>query len=357
MLLFIITDLSERYVQIRRSNSRVIRWSDGTLSLLLGKELFDINQSYEGAFGVPLAPSGSSSSLSQSQGIAAAPPAPTKPPGLAYLVAQHKRSGILQAETPITGTMSLRPTGMQSETHRLLARAVGQKHSKVARLRMAPDPTVDPERALAEIVKQANKKPRRPKGEGSASSRKRRSYGRRRSESVWSDEEPEAGAFGDTDDEDDEAAYGGSSERRSRHSGHDQDLDRAAARRGAGEYQTDDFLVADSDEAEEEESDDGNRKRKKKKRSSDRDEDEAEVDALDEIDAKIAQQEEERRKRKVNATGPGSSPEGAQEPRTNGEDVEMDVESEEEDEEVVNLRRSGASRRKRAIAQDEDEEE
>lgn len=137
--------------QRRQSNSRVIRWSDGTLSLRLGKELFDINQSIDTSGGVPRQSFGGPQGSQQTS----QPPVNTpggKSQGLTYLVAQHKRSQVLQAEALVTGYMTLRPTGMQSETHRMLVRAVGQKHNKIARLRMAPDPTTDPEREKMELV-------------------------------------------------------------------------------------------------------------------------------------------------------------------------------------------------------------
>jgi RNA polymerase-associated protein LEO1 len=52
---------------------------------------------------------------------------------------------------------------MQAEIHRKLVRAVGQKHNKVARLRMVPSDLVqrDPDRELAEMAKNAVKKPRK----------------------------------------------------------------------------------------------------------------------------------------------------------------------------------------------------
>ena len=90
-------------------------------------------------------------------------------------MAQHKRAQLLQAEAVITGYMTLRPTGMQSETHRMLVRAVGQKHNKVARLRMAPDPKMDPEREVAELLKVAAKKSKKRPEEDEFGGRKRRS--------------------------------------------------------------------------------------------------------------------------------------------------------------------------------------
>ncbi|KIP08819.1 hypothetical protein PHLGIDRAFT_87695, partial [Phlebiopsis gigantea 11061_1 CR5-6] len=178
----------------RQSNSRIIRWSDGTLSLKLGKELFDITQTIDTSGAVPRQTIGSNAPSSQQ------PPRPAagaqdavKAQGLTYLVAQHKRAEILQCEAMIAGYLTLRPTGMQSETHRMLVRAVGQKHSRVSRLRMAPDPTTDPEREKLELLKQASKKSRKPKtdDDGLGGGRRRRSaYARRRhGDDVWSDDD------------------------------------------------------------------------------------------------------------------------------------------------------------------------
>ena len=73
-------------------------------------------------------------------------PVPPQPQHLlrshGYLVAQHERPEVLQAIKVITGHLTLRPTGMPSEAHSRLVRAVGQKHNKVARFRMAPNELV-----------------------------------------------------------------------------------------------------------------------------------------------------------------------------------------------------------------------
>ncbi|KAI5116867.1 hypothetical protein M0805_005835 [Coniferiporia weirii] len=352
----------------RQSNSRIIRWSDGTQSLLLGKELFDISQAYEGVSGLPRQTS-SLGSLSQSQNLSQNTALQARGSGLTYLVAQHKRPGILQTEAPVTGHMTLRPTGMQSETHRKLARAVGQKHSRVARLRIAPDSVIEQEQQ--ELMKAAQKKPRRARtstaGENDelgGSMRKRRSSYSRRRENVWSDEEPDAGAFGDSD-EDGEGEYD-ASPRKSRRSSGDGPPKGAESKRGAGDYQTDDFLVADSSEGEAEEDSDAGGKRKNKskrrRRRSAEEDAEGEVDALDELDAKIARQEEEsRRKKRAAEHVEGTEGDARQAEGRGTEDaaMDMDVESEEEEEdEEFNVRRTGTgSRKKRAIAMDEEEEE
>jgi len=312
--------------------------------LLLGKELFDITQNvdtsgamHRNAFG-----SGTQSQpLSQSQSQST--PGPSRSQGLTYLVAQHKRAEILQSEALVTGYMSLRPTGMQSSTHRMLVRAVGQKHTKVARLRMAPDPVMDPERAKMELMKAASRKPRWPRGEGDEGfgGRKRRSgYTRRKTgDEMWSDEE-----------EEEEAAYGGGSEdeygeepssARKRRKGEKED-----AKKGPGEYLTDDFLVADSDEdADAYGSDDPSAPKKRTKRKQKEREDDEE-DALERIEKQI---EDEARRRKREGDATGASP---------GKEDSMDVESEEEDEGgAVRKRTAGGSRKKRVIEMEEEEEE
>lgn len=341
----------------RQSNSRIIKWSDGTLSLKLGKELFDITQTIDTSGAVPRQAIGGSTQSTQqaSQAAAVDSKAALKAQGLTYLVAQHKRAEILQCEAMITGTMSLRPTGMQSETHRMLVRAVGQKHTKVARLRMAPDPTMDPEREKLELLKQASKKSRKTKGvdDGFGGARRRRtSFPRKRSgDDMWSDDEEDDvfGAGGSEDEYGGGAAAGPSARKAKRRKGGDGDGEEGG-RRGPGEYQNDDFLVADSEEdADFAESDEGESRRRKKRRARD----DEEEDDLDKLDAKI---EAEERKRRQQERTQGSDAAGGETEKAAAEDA-MDVESE-EDEEEWGVRRAGAgSRRKRAIDFDEEEEE
>lgn len=324
---------------------------------MLGKELFDINQTYDG--GMP-----HQSSQPQSQGLSQSSSQQQlsggRGPGLTYLVAQHKRSGILQTEVPITGHMTLRPTGMQSETHRRLARAVGQKHSRVARLMLA-DAAVEQE--AQEWQKAAQKKPKsirppRENGKLGRPAQKRRAGFARRKDSYWSDEEPEMGTFEDSDE--DEGDYDSSPRRRRGAGDGRRDAD---AKRGAGEYQTDDFLVADSSEGEDDldGSPKRSRKSKKHKRRSEENDAEGEADELEKLDRKIAEQEEERRRKKqaveVKEEGQGSA-EPAEARKSEEMAMDMDIESEEEEEEEFSVRRAGTGpRKKRAIAVDDDEED
>ncbi|KAH0836604.1 Leo1-like protein-domain-containing protein [Lanmaoa asiatica] len=303
----------------RQSNSRIIRWSDGSLSLRLGKELFDINQTIDTSGGVVRQSIGGSQSASQST-PSASQPSGLKSQGLTYLVAQHKRSEVLQAEAVITGYMTLRPTGMQSETHRMLVRAVGQKHSKVARLRMAPDPTMDPEREKLELLRLSARKSKKKTDDAGFGVRKRRGSNQRRrlGHDVWTDdEEPE---YEGSEDEDDVRA-----------------TKRKGEARKGGEYQEDDFVVADESD---EDAIFGERSSKKRRRR------EEEEDPLDRLDAKIDQQQEEERKRKDYDSLGGD------------DNHDMDVESEEEDEEHrVRKAGSGARKQKRTLTFEEDEDE
>ncbi|KAG6850777.1 hypothetical protein H0H93_008815 [Arthromyces matolae] len=301
----------------RQSNSRIVRWSDGTLSLRLGKELFDINQSLDTSATIPRQVIGSQASQPSQT---SAPDVLLKSQGLTYLVAQHKRSQVLQAEAVVTGYMSLRPTGMQSETHRMLVRAVGQKHNKVARLRMAPEPTMDPEREKLELMKQSNKKSKKRNDYddilGDSGGRKRVRYSRKTAgRGVWSESEEEGGIFEGSEEEDDE---GGASAGRKSQKKHGE-------KGGTEDYQEDDFVVADSDE----DASQGTRKRKTI-------EDEEE-DPLDRLEKKIEQQDAQKRKRAESGQ------------------PDEDIESEEGDDEFQ-VRRTGGTR-KRAVLRDDDEEE
>ncbi|KAI0629174.1 Leo1-like protein-domain-containing protein [Trametes polyzona] len=357
----------------RQSNSRIVRWSDGSLSLQLGKELFDITQSIDTSGTVPRQALGGSQSsqhpASQSQSQSQAAPAGQ---GLTYLVAQHKRAEILQCEALITGYMSLRPTGMQSETHRMLVRAVGQKHTRVARLRMAPEPTTDPERERLELEKAAARKPRKSRaaagdddfgfgggsgGGGSSSARRRRSgYARKRTgDDMWSDDEDDDVGFGRGGSEDEYGDEGASRKGKRKPSGDD------SGRKGPGEYLTDDFLVADTDEDEDFAEDEGRRrKRKRAGRDAEEEEDEDAEDDLERLEAKISQNEAAERKRRQRDGGDAAA-EGAASRDADadaaGEDA-MDVESEEEEDDFAPHRsRPSGPRKRRALGLEDEEEE
>jgi len=284
------------------------------MSLLLGRELFDIAQNIDTSAGIPRQVVGLSTSQSQPQ-LGQSQSSGLKSQGLTYLVAQHKRSQVLQSEAVITGYMSLRPTGMQSETHRMLVRAVGQKHNKVARLRLAPNPVRDPEFVLKELIKQNAKKSRRKTETNDSSSGRRRRQSRRSAdtEALWSSDEDAGGGF-DQDEED--------------------VTTRKRKRKNTKEkvkveenYQEDDFVVADSSDGE------GASKKKHIKTTSDAE------DPLDRLDAQIEQSTKMQKK--------------AGDALYDTDEDKMDIESEEELEENVKVRRAG--RKRGHVAVDEEE--
>lgn len=248
-----------------------------------------------------------------------------KSEGLTYLVAQHKRSQILQAETLITGYMALRPTGMQSETHRLLVKAVGQKHNKVAKLRFVPEPTVDPEREKLELIKQNAKKAKSRRAIHDDFGYGRRKRKRTRSTDrgdIYTDDDEETGMYAGEEEEDEHRT--GISPRQPK---------RKVAEDVAEDYQQDDFVVPDESD------DDGGPDATGKKKLRDGSGDE---DDLEKMEKQIAA---DRRSRADDETT-------SKRPYDEGmtEDGTLDVESEEEE---FKVRRVTS---KRAIAaEDEDE--
>ncbi|KAG8746088.1 hypothetical protein FRC10_006191 [Ceratobasidium sp. 414] len=313
----------------KESNSRIVRWSDGSMSLQLGTEIFDITCNIDG-------PRPTASAQSQQT-------PPRRPGGLGYLYTQHKHAGVLQCEVPITGTMTLQPTGMFSATHKQLVRAVGQRHSRTTRLRLAPEPTMDPEREQRELQKSANRtaRPRKPRasagggfgggggggGGGGSGRRGRTSTGSRRREDVFVSDESGAEAHSDDDD--------GFDGRRKVQS---------APKRG-GEYVADDFVVSDEDD-EDVGASPGVKKRRK------RGEADAAMDSLDEADERIEREAAKRRKREKEEgkAGAGSDVDA-------NADVDME-DSAEEDEHSIRKAGGKTRSKKRTVAlEDEDEDE
>ncbi|KAF8202193.1 Leo1-like protein-domain-containing protein [Pholiota molesta] len=144
----------EEHAPVKESNSRVIRWSDGTLSLRLGKELFDISHIPRQTLGVERQSSKPRPKPSLNHNPHQASPQPRASP---------RASPISSRNTNGRRYSTCARPACQSETHRMLVRAVEQKHKQIARLRIAPEPTEDPERAKLELIKKSAKKPKTKK--------------------------------------------------------------------------------------------------------------------------------------------------------------------------------------------------
>ncbi len=304
------------------------------MSLQLGKELYDISINVDTSASISRSTIhgvGASQSLPSSQPVASQstssqvdtkPEGPIKGNGLAYVVSQHPEAAILRTEAQITGTMGLRPAGLQGSIHDKFRKALQQKHSKVSRLRFAQDEEVSAvERQIAELQKKPWKTARSAGGDGT---RRRRSGGvrggisaaerRRRAADMYSDEEE-----GDESEPgSDTGGYGGSSRPSVRRPVGD-------SKRGPGEYETDDFLVPDEDDDEE-----SGKKRKRGK---------AEEDVLDEpddLDMMDAQIEELQKERKAPTP-------------------DMDMEEDEEEEAANAIRKSSGKRRAAYVAGSDEE--
>ncbi|EUC55713.1 LEO1-like protein [Rhizoctonia solani AG-3 Rhs1AP] len=308
----------------KQSNARIVKWSDGSMSLQLGTELFDINSNAEGSRPPP------THSQSQSQSQTQSSQAPKRGGGSSYLYTQHKHAGVLQCEVPITGTLTLQPTGMFSATHRQLVRAVGQRHSRTARLRLAPEPTMDPEREQRELQKTANRsaRPRKPRastGGFDGARRSRASTASRRRDDVFASDDSGGDANSDSDD--------GIGSRKKAQS---------APKRG-GEYVADDFVVSDEDEA-----DDGESPRGKRRKGRDDG-----MDSLDEADEKIEREAAKRRKKEKE-----SGKEDADLDADGEADEDVDMEDSADDEEASIRKAGGKTKsRRRAVALDDEDED
>jgi RNA polymerase-associated protein LEO1 len=230
----------------------------------------------------------------------------------------------------------------------MLVRAVGQKHNKVARLRMAPDPKMDPEREVAELMKVVAKKSKKKIEEDGLSGRRRKSgHSRKRAAELWSDDDEEPEDMGSEDEDDDR--IGGLRKAKAK-------LDDDAKKRRR-EYEEDDFVVADSSDGGSE----GGAKPGNRQRPTDED---VEEDPLDQMEAKLREQDREGRKKRhrmlseVKDIDVGDVLENPGDNDAQGDSgEEMDVESEEVEEEIKVRRVGTGTRKKRAIDfEDEDEE-
>ncbi|KAM0786735.1 hypothetical protein ACM66B_002173 [Microbotryomycetes sp. NB124-2] len=161
----------------RQSNARIVRWSDGSHSLQLGPELFDITLAVDrsaskttGAGPVPIAhPTLTTTSAGSNSAHS-----------LTFLTAQHEYTELHEAQASVVGTMSFRPTTLQSTTHRRLAGSIAARNVKERAVRRVDIPAADPERLKAEREKaeiDKIKKARRQNVQRSSASRRKAARG------------------------------------------------------------------------------------------------------------------------------------------------------------------------------------
>lgn len=109
-----------------QSNTRIVEWSDGTMSLYLGAEIFDIAEKSIGEF----------SHLFTRQGL---------------------RQG-LQGQAIFGSKLSIRPNSTESLTHRKLTLSLADRTQKTQKIRILNNPGQDPENRLNELIKKEDEK-------------------------------------------------------------------------------------------------------------------------------------------------------------------------------------------------------
>ncbi|KAJ1018124.1 hypothetical protein NDA16_004990 [Ustilago loliicola] len=366
--------LDQDGARVPESNARIVRWSDGTMSLQVGSELFDITQQTEKGrvstatntgtntpqMGSSSQAAGPSSQLlsqaTQSMPMGSSGSSNRPAQSLAYLVVPHEREQVMEAQGPIAGTLSFTPADTQSETHRRIAKAL--RFQKTARVvaTAAGEGALDPEVEKARTEKELKDAEKKRIRERQKADRKSGKFdddmfdieSRRRSRYV-AGRKTGAGPR-NTDYYSDESDLGGAADDVGGRSGSKRGL---ASQRYA-EEDDDGFIVDDEGDDDE---DDGNGQgrgagRRKKKRPSD-DEDAMEVDdEPDEMElAERKIEEAERARKKAAATG-GESKEKPRrpEPAFSSDEDEQDAAGEDD----AQAGSQAIARKKRIIESDEE---
>lgn len=282
----------------KQANARMLRWSDGSVSVQIGSEMFDLAPSY-------------GTTLAREQDLAKAEDGKTAKSGSAetsYVCVAAPNEQVLVTETAIEGQLSLVPTSMDSKTHRELVKHVGSQHVKHSRMKILND-EADEDR-LKELLARAG--PQRPAVTVKKSTRRAPGQGGVRA----------GGGFGRR------GAFGRATKRAD---SEESEGEFAEARPKGGYDEDDGFVVADSDESDDE---DYRRKKKKSKRNHE------DMDETELADARIEAREREKKRAKTKRSRAYSDDdsdedaagEAAEEEEEEDEDaeMEMDVESEEE---------------------------
>ena len=108
----------------KQSNTRMVKWSDGSYSLMIGDELFEANIN----------------DISKSQFT---------------LLQYHQAQGCFQTVTKFKKNMSFRPHSTSSLTHKKLTRAIAKKHAKTDKTKTLITKE-DPDKARNELEKRVN---------------------------------------------------------------------------------------------------------------------------------------------------------------------------------------------------------
>lgn len=112
--------------QVNQSNARMVEWSDGSRSLYLGSEIFDVNEK----------------SIGDCNHL---------------YIRQGMRQG-LQGQAIFHSKLSIRPNSTESFTHRKLTLSLADRSQKTQKIRMLNNPGQDPEARLNELSKKEDEK-------------------------------------------------------------------------------------------------------------------------------------------------------------------------------------------------------
>lgn len=148
----------------RISNSRFVKWSDGSWTLQVGNEQFDVSgfdARYAGSKGAStdhFQPGSSQSQPTQSdsQVKASTSRVPSQP--LTYLATADPRSKMLQTLGPLYSNVSIQPASLQSATHRLISSNLSSLRARQAASKVTMSELVTGEKAPEEIKREREKK-------------------------------------------------------------------------------------------------------------------------------------------------------------------------------------------------------
>lgn len=113
--------------EIKESNCRFVRWSDGSLSMHLGNEVFDV-------FKMPI--QGEQNHLFVQQGTG------------------------LQAQAVFKNKLTFRPQSTSSQTHRKMTMSIAERMSKTQKIKMMPATEHDPETQRLSLMKKEDERMR-----------------------------------------------------------------------------------------------------------------------------------------------------------------------------------------------------
>ena len=105
--------------QRKDSNARFVRWSDGSTSLLIGMELFDVAVKHD------------------------------DPSFTQYIAVQHPEEDVFQIKADVTSKMDFRPISTKTETHRILTKSIASRYQKSVKTKFMIT-TQDPEKEKQE---------------------------------------------------------------------------------------------------------------------------------------------------------------------------------------------------------------